>query len=114
MKEKIAKALKTEYASFGLSQKALDGVASIIEKTIKDESEIEAAIKEASVKELLKTFQSELDTFRQDKSRLQKEYEDYKKSHPEGNPNKKEGDDEMAKTLESIMKTQAELKESAL
>ena len=82
MKEKIAKALKTEYASFGLSQKALDGVASIIEKTIKDESEIEAAIKEASVKELLKTFQSELDTFRQDKSRLQKEYEDYKKSHP--------------------------------
>ena len=34
MKTKIANALKTKYATLGLSQKAFDGVAAILEKTI--------------------------------------------------------------------------------
>lgn len=80
MKTKIATALKTEYASLGLSQKALDGVASLLEKTINDESGIEAAVQEASVRDLLKVFQSESDALRNAKSTAEKALEEYKKA----------------------------------
>ena len=53
MKTKILQALKTKYSSKGLSEKALDGVASILEKTVTDESQIEAAISEAPIVNLI-------------------------------------------------------------
>lgn len=43
MKEKILAALKTNYAKLGFSQKALDGVAAFLEKTVNDDSQIETA-----------------------------------------------------------------------
>ena len=38
MKEKILVALKTKYSNLGFGAKALDGVASILEKSVTDES----------------------------------------------------------------------------
>lgn len=86
MKQKILNALKTEYANLGLSEKALNGVASFLEKTITDEGGIDAAIKEASVKGLLQIYQSELDSERGKASKAVKDFEDYKKAHPSEDP----------------------------
>lgn len=44
MKEKILVALKTKYSNLGFGAKALDGVASILEKSVTDESQIETAV----------------------------------------------------------------------
>ena len=44
MKENILKQLKTKYKDLGLSQSALNGVAELLSKTVKEESEIEAAV----------------------------------------------------------------------
>jgi len=86
MKSKILNALKTKYSNLGLSEKALDGVASFLEKTIADEKEIDAAIGEASVSSLLKVFQSEIDTERGKASKANRDLEDYKKNHPSQDP----------------------------
>ena len=43
MKQKILATLKNKYAHLGLSREALDGVASVLEKTINSEDEIETA-----------------------------------------------------------------------
>lgn len=82
MKAKIAQALKTSYANMGLSEEALNGVASLIEKTVKEESEIATAIAGDEVKNLLKVFQSSDDSNRSKIQKLTKDFEDYKKAHP--------------------------------
>ena len=56
MKEKILAALKTKYSNLGFGAKALDGVASILEKSVTDESQIETAV--GGVEPFLKVFQS--------------------------------------------------------
>jgi len=89
MKEKILNALKTTYANLGLSEKALVGVASFLEKTVTDEGQIDAAVKEASVEGLLKIYQSEMDSERQKAAASKKALEDYKKN----NPSKQDVDD---------------------
>lgn len=104
MKTKIFNALKTEYKNLGLSDKALNGVASFLEKTVSDESGIDAAIKEVYVSELLKTYQSEVDTERQKASRANKDFEEYKKNHPDTNPEppKTNEDSEVMKLLKQM------------
>lgn len=110
MKQKIINALKTEYSSLGLSERALDGVASLLEKTITDESGISAAIKEANVVALLRTFQSEVDTERQKASKAAKELEDYKKANPSNpgtgdpkpNPNPNPQNDALAELTRTV------------
>lgn len=87
MKQKIALALKTKYASFGLSSEALDGVASIIEKTVTKEEDIANAIAGAEVESLIKVFQKDVDKYRNSESQLKKDFEEYKKNHPDPNPN---------------------------
>lgn len=44
MKEKILVALKTKYKTFGFGDKAFDGVADYLSKTVTEESQIETAI----------------------------------------------------------------------
>ena len=44
MKEKILVALKTKYKTFGFGDKAFDGVADYLSKTVAEESQIETAI----------------------------------------------------------------------
>ena len=62
MKEKILVALKTKYSNLGFGAKALDGVASILEKSVTDESQIETAV--SGVEPFLKVFQSDADRAR--------------------------------------------------
>ena len=83
MKTKILNALKTEYANLGLGEKAFDGVASFLEKTITEEAKIGDAIKEEGVKNLLKSIQGESDALRNKATKAAKDLEDYKKAHPE-------------------------------
>lgn len=86
MKTKILNALRTEYANLGLGDKAFDGVASFLEKTITEEGKIAEAIKEESVKNLLKSIQGESDSLRNRAAQAAKDLEDYKKTHPEATP----------------------------
>lgn len=77
MKEKILVALKTKYKTFGFGDKAFDGVADYLSKTVTEESQIETAI--GGVEGLLKSFQGDIDTVRNAKSGLQKELDELKK-----------------------------------
>ena len=77
MKEKLLEALKTEYKNLGFGQKAFDGVADYLSKTIEKEEDISNAI--SGVGGLLKAFQGEVDTVRQEKSELQRKLESLNK-----------------------------------
>lgn len=83
MKTKILNALKTEYVKLGLGDKAFDGVATFLEKTITKEEEIDGVIKSEDTKNLLKAFQGESDALRNRNAQLQKDFDDYKLAHPE-------------------------------
>lgn len=80
MKEKILLALRTKYAAFGLGDKVLDGVAESLSKTVTEESGIETAV--SGVEPLLKSFQSNFDQLRNEKSGLQKKLEELEKKDP--------------------------------
>ena len=86
MKEKILAALKTAYAKLGLSDKAFDGVASLLEKTVTDEAQIATAISGDEVKALLTAIQGQVDSLRNKLSDKEKELNDYKEAHPEKPP----------------------------
>lgn len=118
MKEKILNALKTKYANLGLGDKAFDGVASFLEKTITKEEEIEGVITREDTATLLKSIQGETDSLRTKHAQAVKDFEDYKKLHPDTKPDKdkdKDKDDpnepEWAKKLreqnEAILAAQA-------
>lgn len=76
MKEKILSVLKTKYSNLGFSPKAFDGVASYLEKTVSDESQIETAA--SGVEPLLKVFQAESDRARTEYNALKGELETLK------------------------------------
>ena len=80
MKEKILLALKTKYAALGLGDKVLDGVAESLSRTVSDEAGVETAVD--GVEPLLKSFQSNYDQLRNEKSGLQKELDELKKGEP--------------------------------
>jgi hypothetical protein len=77
MREKILVALKTKYKTLGFSEKAFDGVADYLSKTVTEESQIETAI--SGVEGLLKSFQGDVDFVRNEKSGLQKQLDELKK-----------------------------------
>ena len=80
MKEKILSALKTKYSNLGFGDKAFDGVAEFLSKTITKEEEVETGI--AGVEMLLKAFQGDIDKVRTELSTKTKELEDLKKKSP--------------------------------
>ena len=85
MKGKILVALKTKYKTFGFGDKAFDGVADYLSKTVTEESQIETAI--SGVEGLLKAFQGDIDTVRNEKSGLQKQLDELKNKIENPNPN---------------------------
>jgi len=97
MKEKILEALKTKYKTLGFSDKAFNGVADFLAKTVTDEATIETSI--GGVEELLKTFQGETDRLRNEVSELKKKKEEKPKSEP-----KPETEDNKPLTLADIQK----------
>lgn len=102
MKAKIAQALKTSYANMGLSEEAFNGVASLIEKTVTEESQIATAVAGDEVKNLLKVFQSSGDSHRSEVSKLKKEFDEYKAAHPETKPEPKPEESEFEKRLKAL------------
>ena len=76
MKAKILVGLKTKYKTFGFSDKAFDGVADYLSKTVTEEGQIETAI--GGVEGLLKVFQGDVDFVRNEKSGLQKQFDELK------------------------------------
>lgn len=90
MKEKILAALKTAYAKLGLSDKAFDGVASLLEKTVTEEAQIATVIGGDDVKALLTAIQGQVDSLRNKLSDKEKELNDYKEKHPATEPPKQD------------------------
>ena len=79
MQVKYLSALKTKYASFGLSKEALDRVASQRVKTIANEDEIDADIASTDTAMLvMKEMQRATDSLRTDNAKFQKELADLK------------------------------------
>lgn len=84
MKQKIYTALKTKYQRFGLSNEAMDRIASAKEKTVASEEEIETAIADAGTMELIATeLQKMRDGEIQKRTDLQTTFNTYKENHPE-------------------------------
>lgn len=100
MKGKILVALKTKYKTLGFGDKAFDGVADYLSKTVTEESQIETAI--SGVEGLLKAFQGDIDTVRNEKSGLQKQLDELKNKienpnpNPNSNPKPEDKKDDMA------------------
>lgn len=87
MKKKIAEALKTKYKSFGLSNEALDRIASAKEETVTKEEEIADAIADVETMNLIaQELQKMRDSEIQKRTDLQREHDDYKAKHPETQP----------------------------
>lgn len=81
MKTKILQVLKQRYSNLGVSEKAFDGVADLLSKTITDESKIEEGVGYAEA--FLKAYQSDLDKERGSASQLRKELDDMKRKTEE-------------------------------
>lgn len=113
MKTKLLTALKTEYAKSGLSDKAFDGVASVLVKTVTKEDEIDGVVKSNETKELIKAYQTDTDKVRTEKANLQAEFDKYKKEHPETTPPKPNEDgDKNKELLDRIAALEQENKEA--
>lgn len=87
MKEKIAAALKTKYQRFGLSNEAIDRIASAKEKTVTSEDVIEEGIADSETmgliaNELMKMRDKEISN----KTDLQRAFDTYKERNPEKTP----------------------------
>ena len=85
MKEQIASALKTKYQRFGLSNEAIDRIASAKEKTVTSEDAIEEGIADAETmgliaNELMKMRDKEISN----KTDLQRAFDAYKEKNPDG------------------------------
>ena len=102
MKEKILVALKTKYKTFGFGDKAFDGVADYLSKTVTEESAIETAI--GGVENLLKAFQGDIDTVRNEKSGLQKQLDELKSKGDESKKDEKQPPaDDLDAKLEALI-----------
>lgn len=96
-KEEVITALKTKYLGFALSNEAVDRIASVKEKTVTEETDIETAISDAETMELIANEVKKVaDRERRSRSDLQKTFDDYKKNHPEEveEPGKEKGGEE--------------------
>ena len=99
-KDSIASALKTKYQRFGLSNEAIDRIASAREKTVTSEEEVESAVADAETmvliaNELMKMRDKEISN----KTDLQRAFDAYKEKNPEQKPGG-ESDPEPAKQAE--------------
>ena len=112
MQNKYLSALKTKYASFGLSKEALDRVALQRVKTIANEDEIDADIANSDTLMLImKEMQGSADSQRNRVAQIQKELEDLKKTQTpnQTNPQPLE-DNPLAAELKSIKEMFAGMK----
>ena len=103
MQNKYLSALRTKYASFGLSKEALDRVASQRVKTIANEDEIDADIASSDTAMLImKEMQGSADAQRNRAAQIQKELDDLKQNQL---PKKQEPDNQNQSEFAQQMKT---------
>lgn len=103
MQNKYLSALRTKYASFGLSKEALDRVALQRVKTIANEDEIDADIANTETLMLImKEMQSSADSQRNRATQLQKDLEDLKKNQSNNQQQTQEPESELAKQLQTL------------
>lgn len=76
LKAKIVAALKTKYSDLGFKPKVLEGLAASLEKSVTDESQIEAAVN--GLEETLKVFQADYDRNRAEYNALKSQYDELK------------------------------------
>lgn len=97
MKEKIFDQLKTKYAQFGFSEKALTGVAEYLAATVTEEQGVEPAVNGAET--LLKAFQGDID--RRVTEAVNKVKSERKQENPEP-PKEQPKDDEIPAWAKSL------------
>ena len=112
MQNKYLSALKTKYASFGLSKEALDRVALQRVKTIANEDEIDADIANSDTLMLImKEMQGSADSQRNRVAQIQKELDDLKKTQPSNQTNPQPLEDSpLASELKAIKEMFAGMK----
>ncbi len=93
MKKKIEDALRTEYASLGLSDKTIGRLADYVQGLVEKEDDIVTAVKRDDVKLIAKSIQGEIDGIKRAKEAAEKELEDYKAKHPETSDDDDDDDD---------------------
>ena len=108
LKEQILEALKTKYKAYGLSNDALDRIASLREKTVEKAEDIEGAVADATTLDLIaKEIQRQRDQAIQKNSESQRAFEAYKAAHPEpdaGGAGDKDKDKDNGQDIASIVK----------
>ena len=107
MKEQILKALKTKYKNLGFGEKAFEGVAEYLAKTVTEEANIETAID--GVEGMLKVFQSEADKLRGENVSLKSQLEAAKKTETKTEAPDTKGDDDKGKGGDETPKWAKEL-----
>ena len=80
MKQKIIAALKTRYKNIGLGEKAFDGVAAFLEKTVTKEEDIEAAVAGDDVAALVRAIQGDQDSLRARNTELQRSLDELREA----------------------------------
>lgn len=99
MKQKIITALKTRYKNIGLGEKAFDGVAAFLEKTVTKEEDIEAAVAGDDVAALVRAIQGDQDSLRARNAELQRSLDELKAAgsrNTDPNPGKGSATDDAA------------------
>lgn len=103
LKEQILEALKTKYKAYGLSNDALDRIASLREKTVEKAEDIEGAVLDATTLDLIaKEIQRQRDQAIQKNSESQRAFEAYKAAHPEPDKGGVGDDDKNKATSQDI------------
>ena len=112
MQNKYLSALRTKYASFGLSKEALDRVALQRVKTIASEDEIDADIASSDTAMLImKEMQGSADAQRNRAVQIQKELDDLKqKQQPDGQKSSGQNQSDFAEQMKTMMEMMAGMK----
>ena len=112
MQNKYLSALRTKYASFGLSKEALDRVALQRVKTIANEDEIDADIASTDTAMLImKEMQGSADAQRNRAAQIQKELDDLKqKQQPDGQKPDNQNQSEFAQQMKTMMEMMVGMK----
>ena len=99
MQQKIIAALRTRYKNIGLGEKAFDGVAAFLEKTVTKEEDIEATVAGDDVAALVRAIQGDQDSLRARNTELQRSLDELKAAgsgNTDPNPGKGSATDDAA------------------
>lgn len=116
MKTKILQQLKQRYSNLGVSDRAFDGVADFLSKTITEEERIAESV--AGAESFLKAYQSDVDKERTSASALRKELEALKKeTQPkptDPKPNDNQGNEPTEREKQMMQQLEAQKKQIEL